>query len=74
MNQKTWPYGTTRQATIIKIFPKTGTKILILTDDQGEGHLITSTDTPNAKTGDHGTITFTKGGPTGGYWKYEPNP
>jgi hypothetical protein len=41
-------------------------------DDQNEGHiLIGGAEDKTAEVGDTGTLTFTEGGPTGGYWKFK---
>lgn len=77
MNTRTWPYGTTRRGTVRlarvqhPTEPAAGEAQLIL-DDQREMHVCVGRDCADftAKDGDEGTLTFTKGGPTGGYWKF----
>jgi hypothetical protein len=45
---------------------------MIVVDEDGEGHFLIGTDSDHsAVAGDKGTITFTKGGAYGGYWKFE---
>lgn len=67
MKTRTWPYGTTRFAKVIE----TGRQFTMLEDDKGEGHvLINGAQDDTAEVGDTGILTFTKGGPTGGYWKF----
>lgn len=64
---KTWPYGTTRRATVLT----TTVNIQTLRDDKEENHLLVrGAGDFTAKSGDTGTLTFTKGGLTGGYWKF----
>lgn len=75
---KTWPYGTTRRA-VVKIAnwrpegldPRASTGQL-LEDELGEMHVCVGAEAADfsAKDGDAGVLTFTKGGPTGGYWKF----
>lgn len=69
---KTWPYGTTRQATVEGVVPQPdGRRIHIAIDDQHEGHLLLGDAADeNAGAGDRGILTFTRGGPLGGYWKF----
>jgi hypothetical protein len=74
----THPYGTTRKATVKFSFASTSTthgpgprSVQLATDELGEGHiLVAGACDPTAKDGDTGTLTFTQGGPTGGYWKF----
>lgn len=40
-------------------------------DEDGEGHILArGAEDETAEVGDLGTLTFTEGGPTGGYWKF----
>lgn len=65
--RKTFPYGTTRRATVLQ----TATTCQTLKDDKGEGHLLLrGAGDFTANSGDVGTLTFTRGGITGGYWKF----
>lgn len=72
MKTRTWPYGTTRKGTLENIVRgRDGTAHVVL-DDHNEGHvLVAGAQDKSAKEGDTGTLTFTKGGPTGGYWKFK---
>ncbi len=78
MNVKTYPYGTTRKATVLKsnwkpvgLDPRANAGQL-LKDELGEGHIcVGDAGDASAIPGDKGTLTFTKGGPTGGYWKFQ---
>lgn len=64
---KTWPYGTTRRATVLQ----TAAACQTLVDEKNEGHLLVrGAGDFTAKSGDTGTLTFIKGGLTGGYWKF----
>lgn len=68
---KTWPYGTQRRAKLLKIeATRRGVHVLFLEDELGEGHVILVDKAPSAKAGDGGVLTFTQGGPTGGYWSF----
>lgn len=69
MIKRTWPYGTKKRVEVIHVEPK----VLGLVDQQREGYLLALHGLdPLPVKGDQGIITFTQGGPTGGYWKYEP--
>jgi hypothetical protein len=68
MIPKTWPYGTQRTGTLIDIVKG----VQFVKDDQNEIHvLMTGAGDMDTKVGDKGTLTFTQGGPTGGYWKFK---
>jgi hypothetical protein len=68
---KTWPYGTTRKATVAEIIHERSRIIQIVTDDHGEAHILTNgAEDQLAAINDFGTLTFCAGGPTGGYWKF----
>jgi hypothetical protein len=46
--------------------------VFLIEDQNNEGHVLAfGACDPDSKEGDEGTLTFTKGGPTGGYWKFE---
>jgi hypothetical protein len=68
MITKTWPYGTKRRGKVVAI---EGPLQCIEGEDR-EGYIqqINFSGDPSAKEGDWGTLTFTKGGPTGGFWKF----
>jgi len=73
----THPYGTTRKAIVLKsnwrppgLDPRAPAGMLLV-DDCGEGHIcVGDCGDMTAKVDETGTLTFTKGGPTGGYWKF----
>ena len=66
--QRTWPYGTTRTGTVLSDEPA----LQVVLDDQGEAHiLVGNARDPNAAVDDRGVLTFTLGGATGGFWKFE---
>lgn len=77
MNTRTWPYGTTRRGVVQKTnwrppgLPASAGSGQLIVDDLNEGHIcVGECGDATAKEGDSGTLTFTKGGPTGGYWKF----
>jgi hypothetical protein len=72
MKTKTWPYGTTRKATVMSIIRgHKGIQMHIVSDNTGEGHiLVNGANDETAKIGSTGTLTFSQGGPTGGFWKF----
>lgn len=66
MQERTWPYGTTKDATVINVSGNT----VVLGDEDGEGHALIGIDHDvQPKEGEGVSIRFCKGGPTGGYWK-----
>ena len=79
---RTWPYGTTRKATvcIAKWRPtgldKDAATGQLIRDELGEMHVCVGEQCADfsARDGDSGTLTFTQGGPTGGYWKFTKDP
>lgn len=67
----TWPYGTTRRGRVIHSFASIGARGMLVECERGEGHvLLGDAGDISAGIGDYGTLTFTEGGPTGGYWKF----
>ena len=76
--QKTWPYGTTRRGVVCiarwhpKSLPADTTDGQLIRDELNEMHICVGEQCADftAKAGDSGTLTFTQGGPTGGYWKF----
>lgn len=78
MMTKTWPYGTTRRATV-KIarwrpnhLHRDSDDGQLLIDELGEAHVCIGGSCADftARDGDAGTLIFTKGGPTGGFWRF----
>lgn len=68
MKKRTCPYGSTLRAKVIEIHQG----VHLVQDQNHEGHVLAAgAQDPQAKEGDHGTLTFTQGGPTGGFWKFE---
>lgn len=82
MKTATYPYGTTRRATVLKTnwrpagLPAQAPSGQLLMDDVGEAHICVGDTCADftAKADDKGTLTFTQGGPTGGYWKFVKDP
>lgn len=68
LQKRTWPYGTKKNVEVVDV----AGSVLALIDDNEEGFLLMWPQVESAPAkGDRGMITFTEGGPTGGYWKYE---
>lgn len=78
--RRTWPYGTRRTAELLEVLRRPGVTALVLRDGLGEHHtLIMPARGPHAPAaglarGRTGQLVFTAGGPTGGYWNFEPDP
>jgi hypothetical protein len=78
MNKRTWPYGTKKNGTVIQASRVQGGFNLLFMEsgeNKTEGFFLVfdrnHAEAGNAKPGDKGIITFTKGGQTGGYWDYK---
>lgn len=76
MQTKTWIYGTVFNCEVISAQNSTKMSMLsvAVTMDDGhkEGFTIIDNPDPNLPAIESkGTITFTKGGQTGGYWKFK---
>lgn len=67
MNRRVFQYGETRRATVEHV-DRSGA--LVLTDELGEGHILLGVPSDPCEKGDAGTLTFTKGGSMGGYWRF----
>lgn len=70
---RTWPYGTTRSGVVMSNLKTAtnGVPVQLVRDDQREGHILTGDAIDSSATvHDKGTLTFTNGGPTGGFWKF----
>lgn len=80
MLTRTWPYGTVKRGRVLRVDDTTTHTILTVEEidptagDKGGFILIDRRGDAIAKPGDMGTMVFTKGGPTGGYWKFTPDP
>lgn len=77
---KKFEYGETRTATVLTVTQcqyRTQTSLIDtllieLKDGVGEKHFLLGVAcSPRPVPGDSGIITFTKGGPMGGYWNFE---
>jgi hypothetical protein len=69
----THAFGTTRRATVAGANPSSvpARLLQLVKDDQGEYHFLAcGAQDETAEVGASGTLTFTEGGPTGGYWKF----
>jgi hypothetical protein len=74
MQQKIIDYGTTHDAVVLSAKKEV---IIVKGIDNNEGYVLIGHRLDDASLpaiGNEGTITFTKGGPEGGYWKWEPDP
>lgn len=68
MITRTWPYGTQKRGEVIFFEPP----ILAVKDENKEGYILHSGRFAETfAIGDKGTLTFMKGGPTGGYWDFK---
>lgn len=78
MQTRTWPYGTRKSCEVMDVVRSGNTVGLIChadDDPADEAHvcIFNRKDTPEADTAkpkDRGTLVFTQGGPTGGYWRF----
>lgn len=78
MKTQTWPYGTKKHGTVIQASRvQGGFNILLMESGESKTEAFflvldhNHAEASNAKIGDKGVITFTQGGPTGGYWDYK---
>ena len=76
MNKRTWTYGEQRRGTVGDVQSKRfgdgpAQYIVTIIDDQNEGHILVGDSCvyDGIAFGDKVILTFTKGGPTGGFWK-----
>lgn len=70
---RTWPYGARRGFHVDEVRAIKGGIAIVGIDSGGEGHVIycAPQDCIGVAAGNRGWITFTEGGPTGGWWKFE---
>lgn len=78
---RTWAYVTTRRGTVRVArmkhpFKAKASDAQLIVDEKMEMHVCIGEQCADftAKDGDTGTLTFTQGGPTGGYWKFTKDP
>lgn len=64
---RTWPYGTQKRVRVLGVEPA----MCMIVSDGIEGYVLVDAIPEGVQDGDAGTITFTEGGPLGGYWKFE---
>ncbi len=71
---RTWPYGTTKRAKVLSVEQSVVrgrvVQIVVLQDDDGQGHVLLQRAQARVQAGDDGTLTFTRGGPMGGYFEF----
>lgn len=70
MKKRTWEYGTKYAVVVVSA----DSKLMVMHSKEiNEGFMLMNHgEKILPKCGDFGIITFTKGGPTGGYWKWQP--
>jgi hypothetical protein len=73
---KTWKYGTWKPCVVIERIASKRQVALICEADgeprQAHACFYRPEDAPEARAGDRGVLVFTRGGPTGGFWRWEP--
>lgn len=73
----TWRYGTTKRCVVVRV-TKTPTCTGIICKADGEPRVgyvcLFRPGQAVPEVGQRGTLTFTRGGQTGGYWKFDPDP
>jgi hypothetical protein len=72
---RTWPYGTVKRGVVVCVEAAGRTRIVAFAADgePREGFILAGqAGLSKARKGQRGTITFSRGGPTGGYWHWEP--
>jgi hypothetical protein len=81
MTTRTWPYGTKREVVVCGVETlQAGSRVLFCQsiNQAGQKEMDVCLFGKNhkaaeaAREGDRGVLTFTEGGPTGGYWDYAP--
>lgn len=82
MKTATWPYGTQKAVTVVQRSVMAGGIMLMCVHDDleaGQTEMYACVfnhqheAAMDARVEDKGTITFTQGGPTGGFWDYAPS-
>ncbi len=69
---RTWPYGTRRKVTVVKVAATSSGQVVMCSDDlmKGEGYILIQEPDQSVAAGQQRTIEFLRGGPTGGYWAF----
>lgn len=67
---RTWPYGTKKRVTVLDAPHQS----VLVVSDGDEGFVLIDAIPANVNKGDTGVITYTDGGPLGGYWHFQPDP
>jgi hypothetical protein len=74
MQTKTWPYGTVKQVKVVERrsakFKGQAVEVVLCVEPASNEGFVLMDRGVLAQVGEEGFITFTNGGPTGGYWKY----
>lgn len=71
------PFGTSKPCRVDEVFRRGNAAALMLFPDGEDRPTLCLFDRASAEgvqKGDRGTMTFTQGGPMGGYWKFEKSP
>ncbi len=74
VQHKTWPYGTVKPGTVHRVYREKTAELLVFWADEGEAFALVDrvgTYADSVRPGTRGTITFTRGGPFGGHWKFK---
>lgn len=69
MRKRVFKYGDTRRAKVLDALD-VPVDALVCVDELGEGHIILGGTHDAAEPGAAGTLTFMRGGPTGGWWRF----
>ncbi len=71
MQTRTWPYGTIKSVNVrgVKNFTD-GMQVIVLEEPGTREAFVLHQLPQEIASGDSGKITFTQGGPTGGYWEF----
>ena len=65
---RTWQYGTRKTGVVCTWHQTKRDSVVLVTGDDGEGYILIGERTP-VDAHQRVVIEFTRGGPTGGYWK-----
>jgi hypothetical protein len=73
MKTRTWPYGTRKEVTVIDVIPDPPEIMVACLEEATQEAFICiyRLGAVRATKGQHGTLTFTQGGLTGGYWAFQ---
>lgn len=69
-----WPYGTRKEVEVFHVDYSNRPAVMMCAKVGDEGYVLIGGFPEGLKEGNRGEIVFTKGGPTGGYWKWHSLP